>query len=141
MGKPLISRRTIRVQWGECDSAQIVYYPNFFIWFDECTGVLMEKAGLSQRAMTEAGGFGIPLVNAQANFIIPSSHEDDLTAESWVERWGHKSFTVQHRLYKDGKLAVEGQETRILGGRHPEDPRRLVAMVIPAEMKARFIER
>lgn len=136
--RPLVSRRTFRVQWGECDAARIVFYPNYFIWFDEATAALVEKAGLSQRIMAEAAGVGIPLVDARASFIIPASHGDELAIESFVERWGNKSFTVRHRIYKDGALAAEGYETRIWGTRDPADERRLKAMPIPAEIKARF---
>jgi 4-hydroxybenzoyl-CoA thioesterase len=138
--RPLVNRRTFRVQWGECDAAQIVFYPNYFIWFDEATAALLEKAGMSQRMMVEAGGVGIPLVDARASFIIPASHGDDLEIESFVERWGNKSFTVRHRIYKDGKLAADGYETRIWGGRDPADERRLKAIPIPAEIKARLSE-
>ena len=136
--RPLVSRRTFRVQWGECDAARIVFYPNYFIWFDEATAGLLEKAGMSQRVVAEAGGVGIPLVDARASFIIPASHGDDLEIESFVERWGNKSFTVRHRIYKEGKLAAEGYETRIWGTRDPADERRLKAMPIPEEVKARF---
>lgn len=139
--RPLMSRRTFRVQWGECDAARIVFYPNYFIWFDEATAALVEKAGLSQRMMAEAVGVGIPLVDARASFIIPASHGDELAIESFVERWGNKSFTVRHRIYKDGALAAEGYETRIWGTRDPADDRRLRAMPIPAEIKARFSEK
>ncbi len=27
----------IRVEWGDCDPAGIVFYPRYFEWFDRCT--------------------------------------------------------------------------------------------------------
>jgi hypothetical protein len=30
----LINRRTIRIEWGDCDPAGIVFYPRYFEWFD-----------------------------------------------------------------------------------------------------------
>ena len=42
----VISRRRIRVDWGHCDPAGIVFYPNYFRWFDQCTSALFESAGL-----------------------------------------------------------------------------------------------
>jgi 4-hydroxybenzoyl-CoA thioesterase len=138
--RPLVSRRTIRVQWGECDSARIVFFPNYFIWFDESTAALFEKAGMWRRMVVEAAGVGTPVVEARASFMIPASYGDELEIESFVERWGVKSFTVKHRVYKDGRLAAEGHEVRIWGARHPEDERRLKALPIPEELKARFRE-
>jgi 4-hydroxybenzoyl-CoA thioesterase len=138
--RPLVSRRRIRVQWGECDSARIVFFPNYFIWFDESTAALFEKAGIWRRMVVEASGVGTPVVDARASFLIPASYGDELEIESFVERWGVKSFTVRHRIYKDGQLAAEGHETRIWGARHPDDERKLKAMPIPEELKARFRE-
>ena len=40
----LTNTRTIRVQWGDCDPAGIVFYPRYFEWFDACTILLFEKA-------------------------------------------------------------------------------------------------
>jgi 4-hydroxybenzoyl-CoA thioesterase len=136
--KPLVSRRTIRVQWGECDSARIVFYPNYFIWFDEATAALFEKAGMWRRMVVEAAGVGTPIVDARASFILPATYGDELQVESFVERWGVKSFTVRHRVYKDGQLAADGYETRVWGMRDPADERRLKATPIPEEIKARF---
>ena len=39
----LINLRTVRVQWGDCDPAGIVFYPRYFEWFDACTILLFEK--------------------------------------------------------------------------------------------------
>ena len=30
----LTNTRVIRVQWGDCDPAGIVFYPRYFEWFD-----------------------------------------------------------------------------------------------------------
>jgi tetratricopeptide (TPR) repeat protein len=40
------SRKTIRVEWGDCDPAGIVYYPRYCAYFDNCTSALFgyEKA-------------------------------------------------------------------------------------------------
>jgi len=138
--RPLVSRRTIRVQWGECDAARIVFYPHYFIWFDEGTAALFEKAGMWRRMVVEAAGVGTPIVDARASFLIPASYGDELEVESFVERWGNKSFTVRHRMYKQGQLAAEGYETRIWGTRDPVDERKLKAAPIPEEIKARFRE-
>ena len=40
------NRRTVRVEWGHCDAAQIVFYPRYFEWFDQSTGYLFETAGI-----------------------------------------------------------------------------------------------
>ena len=59
----LKNTRTIRIQWGDCDPAGIVFYPRYFEWFDACTILLFEKgkgevvsfAGLVEKAKTVLG--------------------------------------------------------------------------------------
>ena len=137
--RPLVNRRTIRVEWGDCDSAGIVFYPNYFAWFDVCTASLFERAGLSYRAVLEDFGcVGIPAVDARARFGVPSSFGDELTVESWVSKWGRSSFTVTHRFLRGETVAVEGTETRVWARLHPADSKRIVGAPIPREVINRF---
>ena len=41
----LINRRTIRIEWGDCDPAGIVFYPQYFKWFDAAAAALVAAAG------------------------------------------------------------------------------------------------
>ncbi len=41
--------RQIEVGWGDCDPAGIVFYPNFYRWFDACSHALLTARGLSHR--------------------------------------------------------------------------------------------
>lgn len=29
-----VHRRTLQVEWGDCDAAGIVHFPRYFAWFD-----------------------------------------------------------------------------------------------------------
>ena len=40
-----VNRRTVRIEWGDCDPAGIVYYPRYFQMFDASTQYLFEAAG------------------------------------------------------------------------------------------------
>jgi 4-hydroxybenzoyl-CoA thioesterase len=66
----LTNTRLIRVQWGDCDPAGIVFYPRYFEWFDACSILLFEKAtGMTKIKMLEKyAGAGLALVEADADF-------------------------------------------------------------------------
>ncbi len=136
----LTNTRTRRIKWSDCDPAGIVFYPRYFSMFDTSTTVLFEKA-LSMTAAQIFKRFnvvGYPLVDARARFLAPIRFSDDVTIETAVAEFRRSSFDVQHRLLKDGKLAVEGFETRVWAGRHPDDPARMKSRPIPQEIIARF---
>ena len=56
----LINRRTIRIEWGDCDPAGIVFYPRYFEWFDACAAALFEDAGFLRGDLVGRQGIFIP---------------------------------------------------------------------------------
>jgi 4-hydroxybenzoyl-CoA thioesterase len=130
----------VRIEWGDCDPAGIVFYPRFFAMFDASTALLFEHVlGLRKPALLAAYGIvGIPMVDTRARFLIPATFGDDVVIESTLVGCKRSSFEVQHRLSKEGELAVEAFETRVWVGRHPDDPTRIKAQPIPEEVLARF---
>ena len=108
------NRIEVRAKWGDCDAAGIIFYPNYFRWFDECTQALLGSVGLDQRSLRrEFGIVGTAAVDASARFTSPISYGDVMQAVSYVERWGTSSFTVYHRFDREETMAVEGREVRI----------------------------
>ena len=48
----LVSRRTVEIEWGDCDPAGIVYFPRYFEIFDASTAALFERAlGITKAEM------------------------------------------------------------------------------------------
>jgi 4-hydroxybenzoyl-CoA thioesterase len=134
-----VSRRRIRVDWGHCDPAGIVFYPNYFRWFDECTSALFENAGLPlPRLYRDHGLKGFPLLDAGATFKAAASFGDDLDAEASVAEWNAKTFKVQHRFTRAGTLILDGFELRICAVPHPDDPTRIKAAPLPDEVRRRL---
>jgi len=136
----LTNTRLIRVQWGDCDPAGIVFYPRYFEWFDAGTILLFEKAtGLTKIKMLEKyGGAGLALIEASAKFSVPSQYGDDIEIETSVEEFGRSSFSMQHRVTKAGVVALEGFERRVWTVRDPGDQSRLRSAPIPAAVLAGF---
>ena len=134
----LTSRHQVTVEWGHCDPAGIVYFPNYFTYFDSSTNALFLRAlGFNKYEMLKKWDIvGIPLVDVGARFIIPSVFGDVVTIESTVVEIKRSSFRMQHRLLRGETLAVEGTETRVWVGRDPADPDKLKGLPIPAEVVA-----
>jgi 4-hydroxybenzoyl-CoA thioesterase len=136
----LTNTRLIRVQWGDCDPAGIVFYPRYFEWFDAGTILLFEKAtGLTKIKMLEKyGGAGLALVEAGARFAVPSQYGDDIEITTSIKEFGRSSFSVLHHVTKAGALALEGHEKRVWTVRDPADKNRLRSGPLPAEVRAGF---
>lgn len=133
----LVNRRTLRIEWGQCDPNAIVFYPQYFIIFDTSAGWLFERTGLTPLAMRKKYGIvGMPIVEVGARFVMPCRFDDQVIVESEVGEWGRTSFTVRHRVLKEGQLAVEGFEKRVWAAPHPQQPGAIQAQPVPAEIIA-----
>jgi 4-hydroxybenzoyl-CoA thioesterase len=135
----LVNKRTIQIQWGDCDPLGIVYFPRYFEFFDACTNALFERVGLRKREMLEKYAIaGIPLVESRARFLSPSSFGDTVVVESNVTEWGKSSFAVHHRLFKSDLLAVEGFEKRVWVIHAPGENKKIQSQTIPREIIEKF---
>ena len=134
-----VNRRDVQIQWGDCDPANIVYYPRYFAMFDDSTSTLFEVAGFSKQDLVRKYGLvGIPMVDTRSKFYIPSTYGDWITIETKIESIKRSSFEVKHNVYKTADLAIEAFETRVLVGRDPANPEKLKSAPFPAEMVTKF---
>jgi 4-hydroxybenzoyl-CoA thioesterase len=134
-------KRLVRVQWGDCDPAGIVYYPRYLEWIDASTILLFEKAtGLTKIRMLEKyGGAGLAALEVRAVFRVASQYGDDLTIETRVTEFRRTTFFVHHRVFRaDGTLGLEAFETRLWTTRDAADGNRLKSGDMPAEIVAAF---
>jgi 4-hydroxybenzoyl-CoA thioesterase len=132
-------RHNVTVHWGDTDPAKIVFYPNYFEWFDQSTRLFFESVSLDwDLLVTKYGVIGVPIVEAKARFLAPSRFRDEIVVESKITEWNDKTFKVSHVMLNRDFRAVEGYEIRVWAHRHPDDPNRLKAMPIPPEIKAAF---
>lgn len=143
MSEMLVSRRSVEIQWGDCDPADIVFYPNYFAWFDASTAHNFKAAGLPKPELIHRYGVvGFPMVDTRAKFHIPSRHGDLVVIETSIVQFGSASFDIEHRLLRNGsdgeeKLAVEGFEKRVLV-KKKEDGSGITSCPVPDEVKALF---
>ena len=134
-----VSRRKIRIEWGDCDPAGIVYFPRYVEYFDSCTVSLFEAAGLPKPQMLKDFQMaGFPMVDLHVRFFIPSTFGDDVEVESTIAEFKRSSFLISHKLLRGEALAVEAVETRVWTVYDPDKPGALKSQAIPEEVKARF---
>jgi 4-hydroxybenzoyl-CoA thioesterase len=131
----LINKKKWVVEWGDCDPADIVFYPRYLEWFDACTTALFKSAGMPiEDLFKDFGVIGIPLVDVKARFIVPSTFGDELVAESQVTEFRRSSFVLRHQIFRRDLLAVDGFETRVWTGRNPENPARMESQTLPKKV-------
>ena len=131
--------RTVRIEWGDCDPAGIVYFPRYFEYFDQCTARIFEAVGYRKPELLKTFDIaGFPLVDARATFRLPAKFGEDVVIHTTIPEWSRSSFKVQHRLMKGDELGVEGFETRVWVGHDPARPGGIRAKPLPQDLFERF---
>lgn len=130
----------IRVEWAHCDAAGIVFYPHFYIWFDQATERLFTANGLSyDQLKREYGVVGMPLLETGTTFRNACRLGDEVELTSWVDEWEGRTFVIRHRLtHADGRPALEGFERRTWIAPAPDSPKGVKAVAAPQAVIDRF---
>ena len=124
-----------RVRFGETDSAGIVFYPMYFMWFDLGTHALLREGDAPARGPDGAPQHPLPIVECGAKFFAPLKFDDPIEIVSTVAELGESSLRVEHEVRHAGKTVARGFEARVYiraeGGRIAKAP-------IPDDLRARL---
>lgn len=114
---------TVRVEFGDCDPAGIVWFPNFFRWIDAASRHFFVQCGVPAWSELEArtGVLGTPLVDTKSRFVNTASYGDVLDVHTTVAEWRGKSFVQRYRVLRGqgegATLIMECEEVRIFAAR------------------------
>jgi acyl-CoA thioester hydrolase len=123
----------VRVRYAETDKMGVVYYANYFIWFEVGRTDLLRQAGLTYRQMEE-DGFALPVIEAQCRYRRPAYYDDELEVRT------HGSLVSPVRVRFEYELVRPADDTVLAagytvhasidgGGRPRELPERVSALL------------
>jgi 4-hydroxybenzoyl-CoA thioesterase len=129
---------SVAVQFGDCDPAGIVFFPNFSRWMDAASLSFFMECGLPPwRELVKTRGIvGTPLLEINTRFIKSVTYGETITITTHVEEWRAKAFIQLHRVMRGDELICEGRETRVFVCRDADNPDRLRAMPVPDDIRA-----
>ena len=110
----LTNKQTVRIRWGDCDPAGIIFYPRYLEIFDNAVALLFERMlGITKHEMFKAYEFaGWPLVRVHLQFLKPTRFGNDVDVETGI-KFSRSSFDIEHKLSLNGELCVECEERRV----------------------------
>ena len=71
------SLSTVRVRYAETDKMGVVYYANYFVWFEVARADLLRSLGWSYREMEQAG-VTLPVIEAECRYHRGARYDDEL---------------------------------------------------------------
>ena len=104
----------IRVQFGDCDPAGIVFFPNFSKWMDAASLHFFMECGVPpwRELVKTTGIVGTPLLEIHTRFMRPATYGQTLHIHTSIEEWRDKVFIQKHIVKRGDEVLCEGRETR-----------------------------
>jgi 4-hydroxybenzoyl-CoA thioesterase len=128
----------VKVQFGDCDPAGIVFFPNFSKWMDAASlHFFMENGVPPWRELIKTRGIvGTPLLEIHTKFFRPATYGETLQVHTSVIEWKAKVLIQKHVVMRGDTVLCEGLETRAFVIHPPEAPDTIKAIPVPEDIKA-----
>ena len=102
----------VDIQFGDCDPAGIVFYPNIYGWFDRCFHDWLARFGGHAALCKQVGAVGAGLMESDARFRRPMRPNDRITVRMTGADWGRKTLRLTYEVMNGAELAATGTELR-----------------------------
>ncbi|ADO72590.1 acyl-CoA thioesterase [Stigmatella aurantiaca] len=125
----------LRVIYGDTDQMGVVYYANYFRYFEFARSEYFRARGGSYREV-EKEGFLLPVIEASCRYKASARYDDVLLIRPTVSELRHASLTFTYEVFREGdspSLLCTGRTVHACVGRDGK-PRRM------PELLTRFFE-
>ena len=68
---------SLRVRYAETDRMGVVYYANYFVWFEVARADVLRALGWTYREMEE-DGVSLPVIDAECHYQRPARYDDEI---------------------------------------------------------------
>jgi acyl-CoA thioester hydrolase len=115
-----ISRTNIRVRYAETDQMGIVYYANYFVWFEIGRVEFLRELGFHYKEMETEDDCFIPVVETNCRYKAPARYDEELLLETRILHMRTSVLKFGYRLLRpsaDGgpaMLLAEGESVHVL---------------------------
>jgi len=110
----IVSNTLIRVNYRDTDRMGVVYYANYFVWFEAGRVELLRRFGSSYRDIEEKGII-LPVKKCECNYIKSACFDDIVRVETRIRELTKISITFDYKiyLYPDNEELASGMTEHI----------------------------
>ncbi len=97
----------IRVIFADTDQMGIVYYANYYRYFEAARAALLRAHGSNHKEMM-SWGVALPVVESHCRYKSPAHYEDIIHIDIGVGEIRGASMRFVYQIHCEGRLLVEG---------------------------------
>ena len=123
-----------RVIYGDTDAGQVVYYANYFRWFESGRRELLRIMGINYNALDKRGII-TPVVEAHCNYFHPARYDDMVVVETSIPEVKDKSIKFAYKIFRkeDQKLLASGHTVNVF-----VDKEKMKSIAIPDDVREKI---
>lgn len=113
---PATGETTIRVRYAETDQMGVVYYANFFVWFEVARVELMRQMGFSYKQMEIEDDSFVVVARASCTYKRPARFDDVLRIRTRVSESRRRTIAFAYEIFNDaaGALIAMGDTLHVI---------------------------
>lgn len=113
------SETLVRVRYKDTDQMGVVYYANYFIWFEVGRTEYMREMGMSYKDL-EHNELFLPVIEAYCKYKLPARYDDQLKVITRLQFLQEVRIGFQYEiLHADtGQMLVQGETTHAFVNNH-----------------------
>src|SRR5881392_776667 len=101
----------VKVRYAKTDQMGVVYYANYFIWFEVGRSQYCNDRGFSYRDMERETGLFLIVAEASCRYRTPARYEDELIIRTRVTELTRRTLRFNYEIERLDKAPVAVGET------------------------------
>ncbi len=102
----------IRVRYQETDNMGVVYYANYFVWFEIARSEYFRSLGISYREL-EKRGLYMMVASAACTYKAPAQYDDVVRIQAWITEVKNTSMKFEYRIFIGEKPIASGESGHV----------------------------
>ena len=108
-----------RVRYAETDQMGVVYYANYFIWFEIGRTDFCRQHGFAYREMEQQDGLYIIVAEARCRYKAPARYDDEISVRTCLRAMRRRVLVFGYEVYREinDELLAEGETVHVITDR------------------------
>ncbi|MBS4021423.1 MAG: acyl-CoA thioesterase [Dethiobacter sp.] len=98
----------IRVRYAETDQMGVVYYANYFVWFEAGRTEYFRQLGMPYNEF-ERNDIFLPVTRAFAHFKVPARYDEMVRVVTDVTSIQEVRIAFKYEIFRENELLVRGE--------------------------------
>ena len=109
----------VRVRYAETDQMGVVYYGNYFVWFEIGRVELMRALGFEYKLMETEDDCFIVVAEASCRYRQSAKYDELLRVRTRISQAGNRVIKYAYEILRDGDNAIlaTGETTHVICGK------------------------